>query len=71
MIKPDVEMMSDGAQLVFCAICLSRNEACWRAFILMSTKSVNGTCKMNDLQCRETNTQMDTKQLDILTNSET
>ncbi len=38
VIKPDVETLSDGARLVFPAIWLSRNEACWRAFVIISAE---------------------------------
>lgn len=55
MIKPDVETVSDGVQLVFPAIWLARNESCWRAFVIMSTKSENGGTEMDYLGYKETN----------------
>lgn len=39
VIKPDAETLSDGAWRAFPAIWLLRNEACWRAFVIMATKS--------------------------------
>lgn len=56
VIRPDMETLSDGAWLVFPAIWLSRNEACWRAFVIISTQSESGSAEMDGLGYYKTNT---------------
>lgn len=47
VIKLDMKTLSDGGRLAFAAIWLSRNEASWRAVVIMSTKSDSGSHEMD------------------------